>query len=261
MLKIVDPCKQDWNLMSHVEGGKYCTHCAQNVIDFSNMSDQEIIKFLNQSGDNVCGRLRQDQLNRPIIQSAERVDRPILYKILAGILLLSASKVAFGNGRLFSEKNPFSPEHEPHSTTVALEHMRSNPSDTTKAIIRGRIIDSSTGETLVGATVKLKDSDYGASSDIDGIYEISVPDKFLGDTIIIEVSYIRFEKATVSFHRSELPIQKDIFLKVAEPTPGEPELIIVGRITPADTSLIGSVKFRADKAKKKWWQRSGKNDS
>jgi hypothetical protein len=188
------------------------------------------------------------------------VDRPILYKILAGILLLSASKVAFGNVRLLSEKNAFRPEHEPHSTTVALELLRPNPSDTTKAIIRGRIIDSSTGETLVGAIVTLKDSDYGAVSNIDGTYEINVPDKFLGDTIIIEVSYISFEKATVSFHRSELPIQKDIFLKDAELTPGE-QLIIVGRITPADTSLIGSVKFRSDKAKKKWWQRSGKNDS
>lgn len=42
-------------------------------------------------------------------------------------------------------------------------------------IIKGRITDAATGEPLVGVNIQIKDTNYGAVSDLDGNYELTIP--------------------------------------------------------------------------------------
>jgi len=46
--------------MTSVQGGKYCMHCSKTVTDFTHLGDQEIIKLLKQSSQNLCGRFTDE---------------------------------------------------------------------------------------------------------------------------------------------------------------------------------------------------------
>jgi hypothetical protein len=59
------PCNEDWNQMTSKEQGRHCNHCNKTVVDFSAMSDAEMINYLL-NHQNVCGRVKPQQINRTI---------------------------------------------------------------------------------------------------------------------------------------------------------------------------------------------------
>lgn len=60
---IPEPCHEDWGKMTPNEQGAFCKVCAKTVVDFSDRSENEIQKFLNDNiNNNVCGRFRISQL-------------------------------------------------------------------------------------------------------------------------------------------------------------------------------------------------------
>lgn len=60
--------------------------------------------------------------------------------------------------------------------------------------VHGQVVDAETGEPLVGASVLLKtDKKVGAATDLDGNFEISVPE--IGDELL--VSYIGYVSTTI----------------------------------------------------------------
>ena len=94
-LSIADPCHEDWNKMTAVEQGRFCSSCQKNVVDFTTQSDEEIISFFNNYNGSACGRFTDDQLDRPI-QQIELKPASGLLKYAAGLLLpafLFATKV------------------------------------------------------------------------------------------------------------------------------------------------------------------------
>jgi len=64
-----------------------------------------------------------------------------------------------------------------------------------QAQVRGSVLDSDTGEPLIGATVRLEGSTYGGITDIDGQYSISVEQ---AGTYNLMASYIGYDGITVS---------------------------------------------------------------
>jgi hypothetical protein len=65
-IQINQPCHADWNKMMPAKNGRHCESCAKIVIDFSIMSDHEIVAYFKQSKTSTCGHFRADQLNRPL---------------------------------------------------------------------------------------------------------------------------------------------------------------------------------------------------
>lgn len=66
IISIPEPCHENWNLMSPVEQGRFCSNCKKNVIDFTTKNDDEILNFFNTYNGNTCGRFSNDQLDRPL---------------------------------------------------------------------------------------------------------------------------------------------------------------------------------------------------
>jgi hypothetical protein len=60
-ISIPKPCHQNWNRMTPVEQGRYCTQCSKTVTDFTAMNNAEIINYFAHR-DNVCGRFDTYQL-------------------------------------------------------------------------------------------------------------------------------------------------------------------------------------------------------
>lgn len=72
MLQIFNPCNENWDKMTPVQRGRFCDHCATPVMDFSVMTDQEILKTLAAANGSVCGRIHKDQLERALHNSENK---------------------------------------------------------------------------------------------------------------------------------------------------------------------------------------------
>ncbi|MCA8832875.1 carboxypeptidase-like regulatory domain-containing protein [Hymenobacter pini] len=53
--------------MTPAAQGRYCAACQETVIDFTSMSDPEILAFLKLRPDVSCGRFQRTQLARPLV--------------------------------------------------------------------------------------------------------------------------------------------------------------------------------------------------
>ena len=98
-LAIPEPCTQQWNEMQGVQGGRHCTHCQKTVMDFSRMTDVQLLAYFQKPGIAACGRFTAEQLDRAI--SITEVPKSNWWaRIAAGLLLaLGLSKSAEGQSK------------------------------------------------------------------------------------------------------------------------------------------------------------------
>src|SRR5205809_5357435 len=68
-LYIPKPCHEDWNKMTPTEQGKFCGSCSKQVIDFTLMTDKQILNFLSNQPGKLCGRFDAEQLQRPLVET------------------------------------------------------------------------------------------------------------------------------------------------------------------------------------------------
>lgn len=56
--KIENPCLEDWSKMSPKQMGRHCQLCDKTVVDFTQMSPEEISNYLSKkSKERICGRI------------------------------------------------------------------------------------------------------------------------------------------------------------------------------------------------------------
>lgn len=70
-LQIPEPCHENWDNMTPTEQGRHCAACNKQVVDFSVMTDREVLNYFNNRKGDVCGRVFDNQLNIPISLPAE----------------------------------------------------------------------------------------------------------------------------------------------------------------------------------------------
>lgn len=93
-IQIVEPCNENWDAMTQLQGGRHCAQCSKTVVDFTGWAQDEVLLYLQQQGETkVCGRFRQEQLNVPMdterfVQSVTISPLP-LYRKVAAILLMA----------------------------------------------------------------------------------------------------------------------------------------------------------------------------
>lgn len=67
IVRIPEPCHEDWNKMQPDDKGKFCSSCSKSVFDFSNKTDAEIKTILIEHKDQkVCGHFKKTQIDRPL---------------------------------------------------------------------------------------------------------------------------------------------------------------------------------------------------
>ncbi|MHA4808903.1 T9SS type A sorting domain-containing protein [Flavitalea flava] len=88
-IHIPTPCQEQWATMQPAKKGRHCAACQKTVVDFTAMSDPEILRYLAKAGSHVCGRLTPDQVNRKLMPfSPPKMNRlPGWPWLLAGLLL------------------------------------------------------------------------------------------------------------------------------------------------------------------------------
>ena len=190
ILNIPEPCTQDWHQMLPGDTGRFCTHCSKTVIDFRGLTDVQIVDLLEQNKGGLCGRLKTEQLNRPISAKGQVTrSRSRLKEIFAALLLFAGTRFAGASPSkppqvvVSLEKNAFT------------ESVGDDNETTQRHTLTGTVIDSAYQEPIVTAVVRNKTSNVCQLTDLDGNFSIEAAE---GETI--EISYIAHKTLTYVVH-------------------------------------------------------------
>jgi TonB-dependent SusC/RagA subfamily outer membrane receptor len=170
-LILTNPCTKDWDDLPETGQGRYCDSCEKHIIDLSDKSDAELIRFFQKKKDNVCGRLLTGQLNRELVQPIQKANWAWLLPLAVGAIFTTPAKA--------TELRPLT-----HVINHSREPYNSITENITAAIkadtIGGHIVDQSTGKPLAGVKVKQRGfQNVLAVSDSVGRFEIAQS----GDTL------------------------------------------------------------------------------
>jgi hypothetical protein len=183
ILTIPEPCSETWNNMTPVQGGSFCSSCQKTVTDFTNMTDDELITFLQKKPASVCGRFRPEQLKTYIVpeQMGFRSRYTLLKAGLLGAFFLLTSKPAS------AQTTPAKPQSSVSHN--ASQQKQRESADARPRTIEGTVTDSETGEPMPGANVVVKNSESGTTTDASGRF--SMDNLRAGDTLVF--SFIGYQ--------------------------------------------------------------------
>lgn len=73
-MHIERPCHENWDAMAPEKNGRFCGSCTKTVIDFTQLTDAEVLSTFLNAGGNCCGRFASMQLDRPLgVHSTQRI--------------------------------------------------------------------------------------------------------------------------------------------------------------------------------------------
>ena len=206
-LSIPEPCHQNWQEMTPTQQGRFCNACAKEVIDFSTMSDNEVLNYFSSlKNEKVCGRAYPDQLERTITIPKEIKKRKFWYWNYAAMFFLFFSKMSIkaqAQGMIAVVKNT----HEPKkikTESVLSAAMKKN--------ISGKITNKDDNPVSF-ASVKIAGTNTGVMADIKGEFSIVITN----ENVLLEVSAAGFKTIEI-FPATISPIHNIILEKAANTT-------------------------------------------
>ncbi len=166
-IQIPEPCNENWNEMNPQEKGRFCGSCQKVVIDFTTMSDSEIVNHFKNYKGNTCGRFYETQLNTNLVSLKPQ-------KYFFWSKLIAASFTLFF----------FSQQSYSQNANLKTEVIESNQSDKNEDNlnetstndyfkIKGKIIDSSKN-SISDALVSINGTSHSILTDTNGNFEFSI---------------------------------------------------------------------------------------
>lgn len=222
-LHIAKPCPESWAAMTPTTAGRHCAACQKTVVDFTHKTDAEILAALRHAAGETCGRLRPDQLGRPLVAPAPAPRwRAWLGAALALGGALSAGRAAAQGQRDSYYAGPRPPASPTRNAAAAPSRaaIASEATSETAAgplTVRGMVLDAITHEGLPGVTVLVKGTNTGASTDANGAFVLPVAP---------EAGPVQLAFSSVGFASKEQAVM-----------PGQPLTVALA----ADTHMLGEM--------------------
>lgn len=105
-----------------------------------------------------------------------------------------------------------------------------NPLFAQQSLVTGKVIDAKTNEAIIGAAVKVKGTQNGVTTDVNGAFRLNAP-----TSAVLQVSYIGYLPFEIAVSASPMTI------KIAEDDVMLGEVVVVGYGTQKKETLTGSV--------------------
>jgi hypothetical protein len=244
-LNIAEPCHENWQHMTPQEQGRFCGSCQKTVVDFTMLSDQEVLNYFLKTNHNVCGRFANDQLNKDLMvtEKKKRFSWAYIWNVLLATFLLTEA-----NAQVKPKPK------KPVKTIVRKEIMGDTvifPVEPVEAVIpivvKGKVIDEKNRNPIIGASIRITGRFAGVMADTLGNFRLSVKKK---DSLVLEFSAIGYEsqKRVINNEANRQDIQ--IYLK---PTFAELKQVSVTRHCYSGlTGTVGSISvgYKITKAEK-----------
>jgi hypothetical protein len=189
-IKIGTPCHENWDKMLEEERGRFCLSCQKAVVDFSRMTNEEIITYFEQNADKkTCGRIAIHQHDTPI-SNYRKVITPWFNRYVAGFLMA----VGFYNpGKAQTTDTPI--ENHMMKGEIAVNTAKQSNKE---LVVSGRVLDQDTKKPIKGANVKIDGADVFVATDKNGSYSISVPERYQNSSLQLLVSYLGYEDGVIN---------------------------------------------------------------
>lgn len=190
-LQIPEPCHEKWSEMSPREQGAFCKSCAKTVIDFSKMTDRELVDYLSKPKQGkTCGRFTKFQVNRVIQATQPQNPWYLRLKHFALGVLFS-----LGLPGLVKAKESISLQT---TTTLSDDEERIFPST-----IAGYVYDY-LGTPLPDARIVLmyqgEKTAFTATSDENGRFQLNVSDELKWKDVLINFAAAYYYPEDIAIH-------------------------------------------------------------
>ncbi len=186
-ISIPQSCHEDWHEMSQNVQGRFCNSCQKTVIDFTKLSNSEIIDILS-SSKNTCGRFNDSQLNT--INNALALHQSFFsWKKLS----LAAAFIGF---------IPFikaEAKVKPEIFQRQVSQKEIKPLNDTTIIykkITGRITDTAK-VGLAGAVIGIKEKQVYVSANINGDFSLNIPVSNKTDSLTLSIFEVGYNKMDI----------------------------------------------------------------
>ena len=223
-LHIPAPCHENWNDMSPDQQGRFCLSCQKSVVDFTSMTDQEIIRYFQNVKGSTCGRFSDDQLNRNYeIDSKKRLN---WFKYFLQILLPALLVTSKSNAQVYLKKKVTTNV----SSDKCVREFRSlgfTLARIVDTVITGEVIDKH-NRPIPKATVMIKGTGKGVVADKNGKFKLSATQPL---PLTLSIS-------STGFHPVEMVVDENkivspVCARLPEyPLVGIMGAIVIGRATP-----------------------------
>ena len=217
-LQIPEPCHEDWNKMTPQGLGRHCDSCAKTVVDFTAKSDKFIASYFKKH-DNICGRFRSDQLDRPIDLSVRRnaILPPLAASFILPLAMLAASS-AYGQ----ESPKQFSRDASYVSLNIGSQKQQAYKD------IKGVVTDTA-GNPLPGVRISILETNDQIQTDNKGTYRLKVQ---VGHTLRFSSYLYLTEEIQVHEHQ-------DIYSFALQYSPEHlPEVVVVAQLYKPEARAI-----------------------
>jgi hypothetical protein len=258
-LNIPEPCHENWQQMTPNEQGRHCMSCQKTVVDFTLMSDQEVLDYISRASSSVCGRFNNHQLDKTYEEKKTKRSFSFRYawNVVVATFLLTGTPATAQTKKTQQKKAPverkgklklkdlpvtlgqlpsIKPDPVPELKSVTLgftvitsaDHSLTNQNRYTLPALKifGYIRDSATKKPVGFASVRVKGVERGIPADENGRYELPMVD--MGGNVTLVVSAIGY--ATREYIVPANNFQASEILLTAAPDELSPVVIIAGPV-------------------------------
>ncbi len=208
-LNIPEGCSESWNDMLPNHQGRHCLNCQKTVVDFTAMTDTELVNFFKKNTGNTCGRFTGDQLQRDILIPKKQVNWvKYLFQFAIPAFLLSIKTSAKTTSGLFAntELLPFRdtvPKGTVLGKMVAQEFE-----------VSGKIIGER-GEPVSFASVFIKGSKRGVAATDSGTFKLN----HINSSCTLVIAAVGYESKEIAY--KDIKHDMQIVLKLSQAPMGE----------------------------------------
>ena len=184
-LRIPQPCHEKWAEMEPDEKGRFCLSCQKTVVDFSTMTDRQVLEYFSNYTGNTCGRFSSDQLNRDI---AVGVQKPTLwYKYVLSLFVpammlankaMTQGRIALQRpvqttspARVVKDSVPVCVKPTPEPDFRTMSGVMGAVAEIRVITIEGKVVDED-GTPIPFARISIKGTDKVTKTDVDGKFSI-----------------------------------------------------------------------------------------
>ncbi|WP_291726295.1 hypothetical protein [Bernardetia sp.] len=189
-IQIAEPCSENWDRMTSQDKGRFCGACQKVVIDFTTMTDTEIINHFQNYKGNTCGRFHETQLDTHL-KSIEKAKSSFWSKfVAAGFALFLISMPSYSNNF---------PTDKSQSSLLQKQTKPSDKkiNDDNHIKIEGTVTDS-LRYSISDAIISIKEIKVTQITDANGNFEILIPKEVLRNTPILTFEINKFGYTTTT---------------------------------------------------------------
>ena len=183
-ISISNPCSEKFNQFKQTTTGGLCNSCQKEVIDFRQMSDEQLTNYFKNKQSNTCGYFETSQLKGNIKMTKFKDTQKFKFLRIAALAIFSLMSL-----------HTIQAQDKVSKTEIVQKVKNDKAQD---GLLTGIVSDAS--GPLPSANIILKGTSIGTSTNFDG--EFKFP-KVLKEGDVLLVSYIGYETQTIKIKKNQ----------------------------------------------------------